>query len=75
MLSALTEPEPENYGFLLRNIEFNSYKNVFSLQEAIFNMTGKVNLMSSIVGHSLYHPVYGKAAITVDEVKVVPVNN
>jgi len=37
-------------------------------------MTGKVNLVSSTVGYSMYHPVYGKAAITVDAVKVVPVN-
>jgi FkbM family methyltransferase len=38
------EPEPRNYNYLLKNIELNGYNNVFAIQKAVSNKTGKTKL-------------------------------
>jgi len=38
------EPEPRNYGYLVRNIELNRYDNVIALQKAVADRPGVVKL-------------------------------
>lgn len=38
------EPEPENYGLLVRNISMNGYSNVECVQKAVSNKTGQARL-------------------------------
>jgi len=38
------EPEPKNFNFLLKNIELNSYDNVFAAQKAVSDRAGTVKL-------------------------------
>jgi FkbM family methyltransferase len=38
------EPEPQNYRYLLKNIQLNGYDNVVASQKAVADRSGKVNL-------------------------------
>lgn len=38
------EPEPINYGLLIKNIELNGYDNIVPVQKAVSNITGTVRL-------------------------------
>jgi FkbM family methyltransferase len=38
------EPEPQNFNYLIRNIELNNYQNVFAYQKAIADKVGKTKL-------------------------------
>ena len=38
------EPEPKNYNYLVKNIEFNGYHNVIPWQKAVSNRTSKTKL-------------------------------
>jgi len=50
------EPEPNNYNFLIRNIMLNDCKNIFAIQKAVADFTGKANFVIApySVSHSLY---------------------
>ena len=38
------EPEPANYGLLIKNIEINGYRNIIPVQKVVFNTSGTVKL-------------------------------
>lgn len=40
------EPEPRNYGYLVRNVELNRYENVVALQKAVADRHGVVKLFT-----------------------------
>lgn len=53
------EPEPENYGLLLRNIELNGLHNVVAVNQALSNQTGQTTLYLTQLDtgrHSTYRP-------------------
>jgi len=65
------EPEPLNYGLLLKNIEINGYDNVVPLQKAVSNTTGMVGLFldSKDTGaHSIYQPEDKREVVEVESV-------
>jgi FkbM family methyltransferase len=50
------EPEPYNYNLLVKNIMLNDCKNIFAIQKAVADFTGKANFVIApySVSHSLY---------------------
>lgn len=69
------EPEPRNYDLLVKNMEFNGFKNVIPLQKAVSNETGKVELFVDLLesgGHSIHQAAvqWGNESLT----KPIPVD-
>lgn len=53
------EPEPINYGLLIKNIELNGYDNIVPVQKAVSNITGTVRLFlddKNTGGHTVCQP-------------------
>jgi len=65
------EPEPINYGLLLKNIELNGYDNVVAMQKAASNVTGKARLFlddKDTGAHTIYQPDNTREFIEVESV-------
>jgi len=65
------EPEPINYGLLLKNIELNGYDNVVAMQKAVSNVTGKARLFlddKDTGAHTIYQPDNTREFIEVESV-------
>jgi len=55
------EPEPYNYNLLIRNIMLNGCKNIFAIQKAVADFTGKTNFI--IAPYSVSHSLYSNGTV------------
>jgi FkbM family methyltransferase len=73
------EPEPRNFGLLLKNIELNGYNNIVAVQKAVSNISGSISLFLHVKdtgAHTIYQPEHAEKefgecievqTVTVDE--------
>jgi FkbM family methyltransferase len=62
------EPDPTNYGYLLKNIELNGYKNIIAEQKAASDVSGKIRLFlheTNPGGHTITNAYDGLKSIDV----------
>jgi len=65
------EPAPDNFAFLVKNIEVNGFSNIIPVPKAVSNQTGKGRLFLSNdpVAHSMYED-YEKGSVEVEVTSV-----
>jgi len=65
------EPEPINYGLLIKNIEINGYDNIIPVRKAVSNTSGAVKFFldrGDTGGHTIYRPEDRKEFIQIESV-------